>query len=495
MKLTYNALLHVISLTYYVKDSVQLMATCRVLYHEGPKIALKKAVFIRMEEQLTSFLKFLRADNSCRCRYLRQLELLVLSLEPDVIQELIEVLPLLTHIEYLCLANADKLLCLHPTLTPAFCALTTLRHIDFYGVKDVACMVLLRLSSPLISAKINFLSDDNQKLWDYLEDDEWKHFHPMMLLDNFAQTLEELQCIAWYTNQDALIPVQVYLNMRKLSIELHHFPIRIDALIHAFPYLTELCIMTEYHSGNVGTFSLEAMPRTLHSNLYAISLLSHICCVTIVDRLDDGPRMEMLAKVLRYAKPLHLRLWGITGTMLSDADRGFIAMLWDESTSNLISLDMRISFGEDDRERDLAAIIDTLVSSLTSLPLKFLELRFETFHLDLTPPEPSVFDFMVHQQKGLPEPPAPVPAPLTPAELSLKALDMDALIARLASMPSLEAAHIVFSGSRYEVDSQWRGHDRTIMKGTSCLAGGKQWESWIPGKNRIVLVHLPVCFS
>ena len=61
MKLTYDALLHVISLTYYAKDPVQLMATCRALYHEGPKIALKKAVFIRAEEQLASFLKFLHA--------------------------------------------------------------------------------------------------------------------------------------------------------------------------------------------------------------------------------------------------------------------------------------------------------------------------------------------------------------------------------------------------------------------------------------------------
>ena len=136
------------------------------------------------------------------------------------------------------LVDADELLCLDPALTTAFCTLTTLRHIDFSGVKYTTCVVLLRLSSPLISAKISFLSDDvDEKLWDwdYLEDDEWEHFHPTMLLDNFAQTLEELQCVAWYTNQDALIPAQVYPNMRKLSIKLRHFPIRIDALIRAFP--------------------------------------------------------------------------------------------------------------------------------------------------------------------------------------------------------------------------------------------------------------------
>ncbi len=73
MNLTYDTLLHIISVSWYAKDAVHLMATCRVLYHEGPKIALKKAVLISTVDQLASFLKFLRADNWSRCRYLRQL--------------------------------------------------------------------------------------------------------------------------------------------------------------------------------------------------------------------------------------------------------------------------------------------------------------------------------------------------------------------------------------------------------------------------------------
>ena len=72
MKLTYDILLRVISSSWYAKDAVQLMATCQFLYREGPKIALKKAVFISKEEQLASFLKFLRADDSSCCQYLKQ---------------------------------------------------------------------------------------------------------------------------------------------------------------------------------------------------------------------------------------------------------------------------------------------------------------------------------------------------------------------------------------------------------------------------------------
>ncbi len=65
----------------------------------------------------------------------------------------------------------------------------------------------------------------------------------------------------------------------------------------------------------------------------------------------------MLATVLRYARPLHLKLEGITGTMLGDAERGFISMLRDASASSLLNLDVCIHFGEGDREKDLSAVI------------------------------------------------------------------------------------------------------------------------------------------
>lgn len=67
---------------------------------------------------------------------------------------------------------------------------------------------------------------------------------------------------------------------------------------------------------------------------------------------------------------------------------------------------------------------------------------------------------------------------------------MDALVARLASMPSLETPHVVLPSSRYDGDYQWKGHDRVITMGTSRLAGGEQWDSWIFGKNWIVVVRL-----
>ncbi len=135
---------------------------------------------------------------------------------------------------------------------------------------------------------------------------------------------------------------------------------------------------------------------------------------------------------------------------------------------------------------------DNLISTLAGLPLRFLELKFETSDLDPTPPKPSaIFQRMISQQCGLPrEPPAPVPAPLTPAELSLQTLDMDALIARLKAIPSLEAVHVVLPSSRDGGGCDWKSHGRTIAKGTSRLAGREQWESWLPGKNQFVFVCL-----
>ena len=88
VKLTYDTLLHVISVSLYANEAVKLMTTCRFLYHEGAKIAPKRAVIVRNVKQLASFLKFLCAEDLSRCKHLRQLELWgdYLYPEADLIQ-------------------------------------------------------------------------------------------------------------------------------------------------------------------------------------------------------------------------------------------------------------------------------------------------------------------------------------------------------------------------------------------------------------------------
>ncbi|PIL30616.1 hypothetical protein GSI_07317 [Ganoderma sinense ZZ0214-1] len=406
--------------------------------------------------------------------------------EADVVQELVDTLPLLISLEYLGLGGVENLLELHTALTPAFCTLSTLRRIDFTGANNKACPLLVGLHAPLISASIDFRASDGQMLWDHLDVDEWERYHPTTLLNNFSSTLEELECVSWYTTPDnAVMPTQVYPNMQKLSIQLHQFPLCIEAFIRAFPNLTDLHVGAEDHRGDVETIHEShtanvAQQQALNScgtwahlehfygclvDLHAIGLTSPIQRLTLDDRLDEGPQTEMLATMLRYARPSHLKVDAIAGTFLGDNTQGFISMLRDESASNLMNLDICIYFGKDDREKDLSAVIDNLVSALTSLPLKFLELEFVTSDLNPTPPEPT----------------------LTPAELSLQSLNMDALVARLESMQSLQAAHVLLRSSHHGGDSDWKGYERTITKGTECLAGWEQWESWVFGKNGLVL--------
>ena len=62
---------------------------------------------------------------------------------------------------------------------------------------------------------------------------------------------------------------------------------------------------------------------------------------------------------------------------------------------------------------------------------------------------------------------------------------MDALMARLESVPSLEAAHVVLPGSRQDDEDC----TRTITKGTGRLLGDEQWDDWLPGKNQSVWVR------
>ena len=108
---------------------------------------------------------------------------------------------------------------------------------------------------------------------------------------------------------------------------------------------------------------------------------------------------------------------------------------------------------------------------LAGLPFKLLELKFEADGLEPTRKGPSGFGPMLTRQDGLLEPPEPTPVPFTPAELSLQALDMDGLVARLEAISSLDAAHVVVPGSRYRGGCDWKGHERTITKGAPRVAG------------------------
>ena len=532
MKLPYDVLLHVISLSRSAKDGVSLMATCRVLYHEGPKIALKRPVVISTAEQLDSFLEFLRADNSSRCRYLKHLELRPLDPNWGAEEELIETLPLLINLEVLRLDGVNRFLDFDAdNLIPALCSITTLRYINFTRAGGLTCALLRGLRSPVVSAHINFLPDDEQNLYDCLSYDDWEQSHPTILLGNLANTLEKLQCVAWQTDEDTIIPEKVYPNMRKLSIEFEDFPLRIDPFIRAFPNLTDLYVNTEYHDGNYSESMLESHETNVAQqlyvvdpcgtwehlehfcgclfDLYAIGLTSHISRVTIVDILHDGERTGMLATVLRYARPAHLKLEGITGTMLGDADQGFIAMLRDASASSLINLDVRVYFKAEDRWKNVGGTIvhlpsyatfttslseltrclntqDDLVSALIRLPLKFLQLEFFTRDLNPTPDPPEEWEREYARYRGRPEPRDPMPASPTEAEYTLLELDMDKLIARLEAIPSLEAAHVVLPCSRGGNGFRWDDHDRTITKGASRFAGPEQWESWYSGTNRYV---------
>ncbi|PIL30606.1 hypothetical protein GSI_07307 [Ganoderma sinense ZZ0214-1] len=506
MKLTYDTLLHVICMTTSIKDAIQLTATCRILYHEGAKFALKKPIRILNGDQLASFLQFLLAEDLSRCRYLRQLELWDSYAEAEDVQVLVKTLPLLTNIENLRLASAEELLKGFPALVPPFAALTSLQYLHISAAKEVTCGLLSALRSPLVSLQVDFLSDDDVKMWDVLDEDQWSQYHPTKLLANFAATLEELHCMAWYTNQEDAWPTTVYPKMRKLAIELHDFPLRIDPFIRAFPNLTDLYVATEYH-GEVYSVDIDvshnrnvahqlgavnasgAWPHLecFHGrlfDLYALGLTCHISRVDILSPLEGQRHTVMLERMLHYVKPLHLKLEGITGAMLGDADRGFISMLLHASAADLVNLDVCISFREDDREKDLTGTMEDLFSALGRLPLKFLKLRFHTHHLDPTPPTPSKIKRQMCAQRGLPEPPDPIPAPLTRAELSLKALDMDALVTRMAeSLTGLEAARVTMprfprrGGDMFE---------KRIVKGTSPVPGREQWRSWTPGKNDFV---------
>ncbi|KAM5542664.1 hypothetical protein V8D89_003625 [Ganoderma adspersum] len=491
IKLTYDILLRMISLYSCASEAVPLIATCRVLYHEGTKIALRKPVVLFNAAGLASFLKFLHAESSSRCRHLRQLELWGARVDAKLIRELLETLPLLVNLQNLQLADAEELLVSDPALPRAFAALTSLRH------------------SPLLSVAVDFITDcryNSAALWDRLTLAQWPNYHPTTLLANVSSTLEELQCVTWSTNPDwdvAINPSEkVYPNMRKLSMENPYFPLRIDPFIRAFPNLTHLNVHTKpegfywnadfeledlpaSHEGNIvqqltscGTWThLEHFTGGL-SELYAIGLTCRISRITIIDELNDELELETLATALQHARPLHLKFQnGIPYSLLEKSEPNFISTLRSEGISDLINLDIYILFKREDRGKDWRATVDNLVSALTGLRLKFLALRLGIPDLGMTSVEKGAFK---EAMGCFPWQHLPTLAPLNPAAFSPNS--MNALVARLESIPSLDAALIVFPSA--DSEGEEIENLKMITKGTSRLAGHEQWESWLHDENR-----------
>ncbi|PIL30602.1 hypothetical protein GSI_07303 [Ganoderma sinense ZZ0214-1] len=421
---------------------------------------MRKPVIIQNSKQLSSFLQFLRAENFSRCQYLRQLEIWTCGEDEDVIQDLIETLPRLANIKSLSLSNAAEDLESDPALPRAFATLKSLRHIEFYGVKAGT---------------------------------------------NFAPTLEELQCAKWVTFIEPVIPkMPIYHNMRKLSVEHHGLQLRMDPFIRAFPNLTHLHVgAMDYapaenldletvrmsHEKNVekqrasgGRWAhLEHFTGTL-VDLYTAGLTCHIRRITIVKVQVEEEAMGMLATMLRYTQPVHLKLGELTGSMLEDdPDGAFLSILRGEGVSNLLNLSVYIRFNPDDLMMDLRKTINNLVSTLAGLQLNFLELTFDVNNIDPAAREEAILEELLRHRRGtkMPEFREQGTALLTPAEYSLNYLDVDELIARIESIPSLEAALVMLHSSRRGV----KKFERAIAKGSSRLAGPEQWRSWLPGKD------------
>ena len=101
----------------------------------------------------------------------------------------------------------------HPDLLVAFGSFTATRHVTF---NEAAEETLLELQSPPITAKTDFMSY-GRDFRDDLDHEKWRRSH-LTILANIVSTLEELQCISWWTiDSETAMPAQVYPNVRVLQ--------------------------------------------------------------------------------------------------------------------------------------------------------------------------------------------------------------------------------------------------------------------------------------
>ncbi|RPD56434.1 hypothetical protein L227DRAFT_531975 [Lentinus tigrinus ALCF2SS1-6] len=453
-----------------------LMQTCRRLYHDCAQYLLTGVVRLKSEKTVVDFCRFVEADGYSRCSYVREMECKTYELSPASSQQFLEVIPRLTRLESLRLPAAEDTLASEPSLVVAFASLTSLRHLDLFWVHGHTMDLLANMRSSLKSLTITFLSvwpHEDSIFWDNIKDDVWLNCHPVPFLRQHMSSLQKLHMCIWHTfPQYETILVrgypqlpaypQVYPNMRSLEIERCNFALCLP-YIRGFPNLMHLSMKTD-HAWDLDATDSRDTARTLRNHraenvrsqmdsrttwehledftgtvvdLYMFGLVCPIPRVELTDRLErKSCNLPLLADVLSYAQPVHLKLEG-DGTLLSDPASETLALpdlLRTRGGSRMENLDVTFRLDKSDEDLDVGAALEYFAASLEGTPLRRLSLKlWERFSTrpclhpvppDLAIPHPASSSAL---------------APRRMAEISLDALDVEAYAQRISdAIPSLD---------------------------------------------------------
>ncbi|KAI0697291.1 hypothetical protein C8T65DRAFT_743218 [Cerioporus squamosus] len=296
--LNYDVLLNVVAQSGSLRTGLAVMSTCRVLYHDGARILLQNPVKLSTNRGLGSFLYFLRGVPHSRPHHLRELSLDMYSgIDPTLARILGRVCPLMTSLESLRIDLPETVLASDPGLVSGLAKLESLTRLSLSCSGDLVCKLLRLLHAPLKTISLGWGYDDwrvGKIYWETIDEDDWPEYHPTILLENFADTLEELTCRWWNTSEDYIRPRKTFPRFRHLVIEY------VD-MFYAAPYV-------------------QAFPNLARISVYNC-IEENADAVLCDERLEDGLQGNHELNIARQLLPAHIH--GGTWQRMQEFDGSF----------------------------------------------------------------------------------------------------------------------------------------------------------------------------
>ncbi|RPD56445.1 hypothetical protein L227DRAFT_508585 [Lentinus tigrinus ALCF2SS1-6] len=201
------------------------MSTCRFLYREGGRMLLQNPVRLWTQRRLRSFLIFLYHAPHSRPHHLRDLSLSNCGvLPPTLAQWLGRICPLMTRLESLSItSDSEEMLHSDMSLVFALAKLESLQQLSLYRSGERVCTLLQLLHAPLKTITLSWHGDNSDadyNYWKTIDEDDWPSCHPTILLENFAETLEELTCAWWLTTEDYIRPHKTFPRLHRLIVDI-----------------------------------------------------------------------------------------------------------------------------------------------------------------------------------------------------------------------------------------------------------------------------------
>ncbi|KAH9847989.1 hypothetical protein C2E23DRAFT_845727 [Lenzites betulinus] len=355
-------------------------------YHDrelGPRVLLSHPS-LRKEDSLLSFLDFIHAQPDIRFSFITSLDL-SFQLSHDASLRLSNAVPHMHKLRHLTIHAGESVL-VHHKLGSAIASLTSLRELCISDADDTSLDLLRSLRVQLTRVHLDFDRGRSLTCFDeYMSMDEWDQYHPALLLEHSASTLEHLSANRWSTSPDDPLEMSpVYYKMRVLETMNTTLPFT-QPWIRAYPNLERLAFTTypgsrqmgenndpeSWRAMNLSDQLEECTWRRLREfegtvfDLYLLGLAGEVDHVVL--REVWTAHLHMLGPALVHVRPRILELDGWPGDLRQSPPDGRFSVFQEEGMARLeeLTIDGRLSVTEHTHV-DVGSVMEDLLSALAS---------------------------------------------------------------------------------------------------------------------------------